>query len=69
MTLFIERIIYVASTTSYFLCPQLISLLNAAKTVSQQKKGQNSTRIISKFALSTALWSFATDLDRLIILC
>src|SRR5258708_29041695 len=26
---------------SYFLCPQLISLLTAAKTVSQQKKGQN----------------------------
>src|SRR6267154_1091096 len=34
---------------SYFLYPQLVSLPAAAKTVSQQKKGQNSSRVISKF--------------------
>ena len=34
---------------SYFLCPQLVSLLTAEKTISQQKKGQNSSRVISKF--------------------
>ena len=33
---------------SYFLCPQLVSLLTAAKTVSQQKKGQNASRVISR---------------------
>jgi hypothetical protein len=34
---------------SYFLRPHLISLLTAAKTVYQQKKGQNLTSLISKF--------------------
>ena len=34
---------------SYFLYPQLARLPAAAKTVSQQKKGQNSSRVISKF--------------------
>ena len=34
---------------SYFLYPQLARLPAAAKTVSQQKKGQNFSRVISKF--------------------
>ena len=34
---------------SYFLRPHLISLLTAAKTVYQQKKGQNLTSLTSKF--------------------
>jgi hypothetical protein len=32
---------------SDFLCPQLASLLTAAKTVSQLKKGQNASRVTS----------------------
>src|SRR5207237_10469368 len=34
---------------SYFLYPQLARLPAAAETVSQQKKGQNFSRVISKF--------------------
>ncbi len=34
---------------SYFLYPQLVSLPAVAKTVSQQKKGKNFSRVISKF--------------------
>ncbi len=36
---------------SYFLYPQLARLPAAAKTVSQQKKGQNFSRVISKFTI------------------
>src|SRR5260221_11114783 len=35
---------------SYFLPPHLISLLIAAKAVSQQRRGQNFTSFIAKFA-------------------
>lgn len=34
---------------SYFLYPRLISFLTTVKTVSQQEKRQNATRVISKF--------------------
>jgi len=38
---------------SYFLRPRLISLLIAAKAISQQKRGQNFTSFIAKFTAST----------------